>query len=126
MTRTTAILFAGLLCTAAVPAFAAWGPVGSIDFSTGNSHEMTMGAFNGNVIGLTARDSNVRCDQVGAKFNDGRIREIFRGELPQGQSVRVDLPPGTVDSLNFNCRATGGGKAVVDIAADTPDRNSKS
>jgi hypothetical protein len=120
------MLFAGLLCTAAVPAVAAWGPVGSIDFSFDNSHEMTMGNFSGNVIGLTARYSNVRCDQVGAKFNDGRTREIFRGELPRGQSVRVDLPPGTVDSLTFNCRAAGGGKAVVDIAADTPDRNSKS
>jgi hypothetical protein len=87
---------------------------------------MSMGGFNGNVIGLTARDSDVRCDRVVAKFGNGRTREIFRGELPKGQSVRVDLPPGMVDSLDFSCPPVESGRGVVDIAADTPDRNSAS
>jgi hypothetical protein len=126
MTRTTAILFAGLLCNATVPAFAAWGPVGSVDFSAGGTREMKMGAFNGNAIGLTARDSDVKCDHVVAKFGDGCTREIFRGELPKGQSVRVDLPSGMVDDLDFNCHPTKCGRGAVDIAADTIDRNSKS
>jgi len=120
------ILLAGLLCVTAMPALAAWGPVGSVDFSAGDTREMTMGSFNGNVIGLTARDSDVRCERVVAKFGDGVTREIFRGQLPKGQSVRIDLPPGVVDSLDFNCRPAQNGRGVVDIAADTVDRNSKS
>ena len=126
MSPTRAIFFASLLCAAAVPALAAWGPVGSVDFSAADTREMTMSSFNGNVIGLTARDSDVRCEHIVAKFGNGRTREIFRGELPKGQSVRVDLPPGMVDSLDFNCRPAESGRGVVDIAADTTDRNSKS
>ena len=119
MRRTTAILFAIVLSTAAGPSLAAWDRVGSVDFSVGDTHGFQMGAFNGNVMGLTAHGSNLICDRVTATFADGSTRAIFKGNLPQGEGIRVDLPPGSVDGVNFNCRPAKKGDARVDIAADT-------
>jgi hypothetical protein len=122
MRRSSAIIFAALLASgAAVPAFAAWEPVGSVDFSYRDTHDATLGNFKGTAVGLTARDSDVRCDRVTATFGNGRSREIFRGELPQGRTVSIHLPPGdqrSIDRVDFDCRPLEGGRARVDIASD--------
>jgi hypothetical protein len=122
MTRSTAIILAAVLASgAAVPALAAWEPVGSVDFSYRDTHDANLGNFKGTAVGLTARDSDVRCDRVVATFGNGRSREIFRGELPRGRTVAIDLPPGderSIDRVDFDCHPMDGSRAIVEIAAD--------
>ena len=121
MRRTSAFIFATLLSSSAiVPAVAAWDPVGSVNFSNRDTHDAKLGNFKGTAVGLTARDSGVMCESVTATFGDGRSREIFRGELPRGQTIRVGLPGSqrSVDRVDFDCRPTDGRSAAVDIAAD--------
>jgi len=118
MSRTTTILLAALFTTAAIPALAAWDRVGTIEVGAGTTPEFNMENFKGNVIGLTARDMDVMCDRVTAVFANGDMRPLFRGKLPKGLSIRVDLPPGVVERVTFDCRAIKGGHAAVDLAAD--------
>jgi hypothetical protein len=119
MRRSTNVLLAALISTAASPALADWQRMASIDVSSPQSHEYNMEEFKGNVIGLTARDSDVMCDRVTAVFADGAKRPLFRGVMRKGLSIRIDLPPGVVDRVTFNCHPMHGGEARVDIAADT-------
>src|SRR5579864_2813417 len=119
MRRTTAVLLAALLSTAALPALAAWDRIASLEVTAGKTQEFNMENFKGNVIGLTARESDVMCDRVMAVFADGDMRPLFKGKLPKGLSIRVDLPPGSVQSVMFDCRAIHGGQAMVDLAADS-------
>jgi hypothetical protein len=88
----------------------------SIDVSR-RDQEFSMQQFKGNVIGLTAAESDVMCNRVTAVFADGSTRPLFRGVLRQGLSIRVDLPPGVVDRVTFNCHPIRG-EAKIDIAAD--------
>ena len=76
---------------------------------------------NGNAVTLTARGSDVMCNSVMATFGNGRTREVFRGDLPRGQSVTIDLPgrQRMIERLDFNCRPTERWRARVDVAADT-------
>jgi hypothetical protein len=104
---------------ATAPAFASWERVGSLSVAAGKVQEFNMENFKGNVIGLTARDSEVMCERVTAFFADGEMRPIFRGKLPEGLSIRVDLPPGVVERVEFDCHPVKGGKATVDLAADS-------
>jgi hypothetical protein len=119
MRRTTAVLLAALISTAALPAFADWQRMASIDVSARDNHEFSMQEFKGNVIALTARDSDVMCNRVTAVYSNGDKRPLFLGIMPKGLSLRVDLPPGVVDRITFNCHPLRGGQARVDVAADT-------
>ena len=117
----SAIVLAALLSSgAAVPAMAAWDRVGAVDFSVRDTHDVKLGNFKGYAVGLTAHNSDVVCDSVTATFGNGRTREIFRGELPRGETVIVDLPGSqrSIDRVDFDCRPTEGYRATVDIAAD--------
>jgi hypothetical protein len=125
MRRTSIILFSTVLSTAAIPAFAAWERIGSLDVSAGKTEQFNMENFKGNVIGLTARESDVTCDRVTATFTNGDMRPLFKGKLPKGLSIRVDLPPGAVERVNFECHATVGGQATIDLAADSGVQNAK-
>jgi len=109
-----------LASSVAVPAVAAWEPVGSVDFTFRDNHDAKLGNFRGDSVGLTARGSDVVCDSVMATFGNGRTREIFRGELPRGETVTIDLPgrERSVDRVDFNCRPTERWRARVDIATN--------
>jgi hypothetical protein len=119
MRRVRTVLLAALLSTAALPAYADWQRMASIDVSAPQRHEFSMEEFKGNVIALTAQGSDVMCDRVTAVFADGDKRPLFRGVMPRGLSIRVDLPPGIVNRVTFNCHPVNGGEGRVDIAADT-------
>lgn len=119
MTRASSILVASVFCAAAIPAFAAWDPIGSLNVAAGKTEQFNMEFFKGNVIGLTARDSDITCDRVTATFEDGDVRPIFKGKLPKGLSVRVDLPPGVVKHANFDCHPIAGHEGTIDLAADS-------
>ena len=119
MRRTTVVLLAALLSTAALPALAAWDRIGSLEIGAGKTQEFSMENFKGNVIGVTARESDVMCDRVMAVFANGDMKPLFKGKLPKGLSIRVDLPPGIVQSVTFDCRAIHGGHAMVDLAANS-------
>jgi hypothetical protein len=116
------VVLAGALLTGtfAIPAVAAWEPVGSVDFTYRDNHDAKLGNFRGDSIGLTARGSDVVCDSVMATFGNGRTRQLFSGELPRGQTVTVDLPgrERSVDRVDFNCRPTERWRARVDIATN--------
>jgi hypothetical protein len=118
MTRASVILLAAVLTTTALPAMADWERIGSLNVAAGKNEQFSMEFFKGNVIGLTARDSDIVCDRVTATMDNGELRSIFKGKLPKGLSVRVDLPPGTVTRVNFECRPAAMGEAVIDLAAD--------
>ena len=119
MTRARTIVLATVLTIAAVPAFAIWERIGSLNVAAGKTEQFNMENFKGNVIGLTARDSDVMCDRVTATFDNGDMRPIFKGKLPKGLSVRVDLPPGAVEKVDFDCHPVMGGQGTVDLAADS-------
>jgi hypothetical protein len=119
MTRTTAILFATAFTIASVPALAEWDRIASLQVTNGKTQEFNMENFKGNVIGLTARDGDVMCERVTANFANGEMRPIFKGKLPKGLAVRVDLPPGAVESVAFDCGPAMGGMATIDLAADS-------
>jgi len=95
------IFFSAVLSVAAIPAFAAWERIGSLDVAAGKTEQFNMENFKGNVIGLTARESDIMCDRVTATFDNGEMRPVFKGKLPKGLSVRVDLPPGAVERGAF-------------------------
>jgi hypothetical protein len=121
MTRFGVVLASALLAgSVAVPAFAAWEPVGSVDFTYRDSHDAKLGNFRGDAVGLTARGSDVVCDSVTATFGNGRTREIFSGELPRGETVTIDLPgrERSIDRVDFNCHPTDRWRARVDIATN--------
>ncbi len=113
------IFFSAVLSVAAIPAFAAWERIGSLDVAAGKTEQFNMENFKGNVIGLTARESDIMCDRVTATFDNGEMRPVFKGKLPKGLSVRVDLPPGAVERVNFECHGVTGSKATIDLAADS-------
>ena len=119
MTRTSIILIAAALTTAAGPAIADWERIGSLNVAGGKTGQFSMEFFKGNVIGLTARDADIVCNRVTATFDTGDERPIFKGKLPKGLSVRVDLPPGTVKRVNFDCHPALNTPGVIDIAADS-------
>ena len=122
MRRTSTLIVAALLASSvAIPAFAALEPVGSVGFSRYDTHESQPVNATGDAVTLTARGSDVMCDSVMATFGNGRTREVFRGDLPRGQSVTVDLPgrQRMIDRLDFNCHPTERWRARVDVAADT-------
>jgi hypothetical protein len=115
-------MMAALLASSvAIPAFAALESVGSVGFSRMDTHDSQPVNVTGDSVTLTARGSDVMCDSVMATFGNGRTREIFRGDLPRGQNVTVDLPgrQRMVQRLDFNCRPTERWRARVDVAADT-------
>lgn len=123
MNRRTILPIAALLiASAASPAFAAWDRIGSVDFTRRDTHDVQYGNFGGSVetLALQARGSSLRCDSVTATFGNGRTRQVFRGNLPEGQNVTVDLPGGErrVSKLDFDCRPAERGRASVDIVAD--------
>jgi hypothetical protein len=122
MRRSSTLIVAALLASGvAIPAFAALEPVGSVDFSMRDTHDSQPVNVTGDALTLTARGSDVMCDSVMATFGNGRTREVFRGNLPRGQSVTIDLPgrQRMVERLDFNCRPTERYRARVDVAADT-------
>jgi hypothetical protein len=90
-----------------------------------DTHDSQTVNVTGDAVTLTARGSDVMCDSVMATFGNGRTREIFRGDLPRGQSVNIDLPgrQRMVERLDFNCRPTERWRARVDVAADTGGYN---
>jgi hypothetical protein len=125
MMRTSTILIVTALSAAAVPAFAAWERIGSLNVAAGQTEQFNMENFKGNVIGLTARESDIICDRVTATFDNGDMRPIFKGKLPKGLSVRIDLPPGAVERVNFECHPVANGQATIDLAADAGAPGSK-
>jgi len=116
MMKSAVILVLATLATSG--AQAAWQRIASIDLST-SAPEFVMQDFNGNAIGLTAQQSDVACNRVSAVFPNGDTRPLFRGRIPKGLGIRVDLPPGPIDRITFDCHSVHGRRGMIDLAADT-------
>jgi hypothetical protein len=120
--KRSAVILAAVVTASAVPAFAAWDRIGSVDFSTRDTRDVQYGDFGGPVeaLGLRARGSAIHCDSVTATFGNGRTREVFRGELPVGREVTLDLPGGErrVERLDFECEPLDRNTGSVAISAD--------
>jgi len=89
-----------------------------------DNHDSTYGDFRGNRVVLTSRNAAVNCRDIEARFGNGRTRTVFRGMLPAGQPVNIDLPGDmrNVQQLSFDCRPMDRFRARVDVAANMPDR----
>jgi hypothetical protein len=113
-----AVLFSGV----AVPAFAAWDRIGSIDVSFRPDHDVQYGNFGGRVeaLALQARGADVLCRDVTATFGNGDTRQIYHGVLPRGRNVSLDLPGEArmVRRIDFNCRSMSREGSRLDISAD--------
>ena len=116
-TLLSAALLAGGL---AVPAFADFERVGSVDFSVRDRHDSTYASFRGDGVALTAHDADMSCESVRAMFGDGGIREIFSGMIRRGETVNIDIPgrDRRVERLDFDCRPLDRYRGSVDVAAD--------
>ena len=119
MMRTTTAVLALLVSTTALPALADWQKMATIDVTGRMNQEFSMQQFKGNVIGLTAPGFDVAGNRVTAVFANGDERPLFRGVLRKGLGIRIDLPPGVVDRLSFDCHPRRGREAQIDVAADT-------
>ena len=113
-----AILFSGV----AVPAFAAFDHIGTVDVTSQPGHDVQYGNFGGRVeaLSLQARDSDVMCRNVTATFGNGRTRDIYHGVLPRGRNVSVDLPGEAriVRRIDFDCRSMQRPTGRIEISAD--------
>jgi hypothetical protein len=124
MRRYGAFALAALLCSAAAPSFAAWDRIGSVQFSVRDSHDTSWGNFRGDSVALTARDGDVACRDIEARFDDGGAHTVFRGTISNGQTVNVGIPGNAgVHRLDFDCHPTNNWRARVDVAANVPDFN---
>ena len=106
------------LCVSA-PAMAAWDRLGSVEFSNRMDRETEYGTFGGSIekLAFEARNYAVDCREVRATFGNGETKRIFRGKLPVGRSITVDLPgeQRTVKRIDFNCKSNNRRGATVDI-----------
>ena len=119
MKRAMLAAAAALLCTVATaPSFAALDRLGWVNFSQRDTHDARLGNFKAESMAMIARGSDVLCDHVIATYGDGREGEIFRGTLPEGETVRIHLPRSSVDRVDFDCRPADSFRASVDLAAD--------
>jgi hypothetical protein len=122
MKKISWIVVAVISAGVATSAQAAWTNIGRVDFSYGVDKDTAYGNFGGPATALqfTARGSDVRCNYVRVALGNGTTANIFNGMLPQGKSVRVDLPGDrrNINKLAFECRAFVRGGAHIDIDAD--------
>jgi hypothetical protein len=122
MKKSSVILAALMAASTAVPAFAAWDRIGSVDFTKRDTRDVQYGQFGGPIeaLGLRARGSDIHCDSVTATFGNGNTREVFRGELPEGREVTLDIPGDQrrVERLDFDCEPLDRGSGSVAISAD--------
>ena len=121
--KKSSVILAGLMAAStAVPAFAAWDRIGSVDFTKRDTRDVQYGQFGGPIeaLGLRARGSDIHCDSVTATFGNGNTREVFRGELPEGREVTLDIPGDQrrVERLDFDCEPLDRGSGSVAISAD--------
>lgn len=108
--------------TLAAPAMAAWDKIGSVDISARGGRETEYGTFGGSIekLALEARDNAVECREVRATFGNGQTKRVFRGKLPAGKTVMLDLPGDQrlVKRIDFNCASKSRRGSTVDISAD--------
>lgn len=109
---------AAILTTTATPALAKWEQLGSLNVASGKTEQFLMQPFKGNVVGLSARDTDINCKRVTATFENGNTRPIFKGKLHKGSIIRVDLPPGELERVSFECHPKAKRQATVALAAD--------
>lgn len=106
----------------AAPAMADWDRIGGVDVSHHRDHDVTYTRFGGGVdrLRLDAHESDVHCRNVSATFNNGRTRQIFRGNIRAGRSAVIDLPGDNrhIRKISFDCRAGSRHGATIAIMAD--------
>lgn len=121
MHKHAAFGLAALICTAAVPAFAAWNHIGTVMFSTRSNFYSARADFSSDRMALTSRVGDVYCRNVEATFGDGQTQTIYQGMLRANDTVNVNLPGEvrSVTRLAFNCQPTDASQATVDVAANT-------
>jgi hypothetical protein len=122
MGKSAIVLAAVAFASAAVPALAAWDRIGSVDFTRRDTRDVQYGDFGGPVeaLALQARGASMHCDTVTATFGNGRTREVFSGELPEGRNVTLDLPGDQrrVERLDFDCQPIDSREGSVAVSVD--------
>ncbi len=75
-------------------------------------------------IKIKANNNPATCRYVRAHFANGSTRDIFSGQLREGNHVQIDLPGAerNITRLTFRCRSTGQGESRIGISG-WGDRN---
>ena len=119
------VALTAVLCTGmAVPAMAALVRIGSIDLTNRNTADVI--DLHGNLpprveaLSLQARDSDVMCRDVTARFRSGDTLQIFHGFIRRGRDEIVNMLPvhRDLNRIDFDCRATDGAGGTMDVVAD--------
>ncbi|HRE59652.1 MAG TPA: hypothetical protein PL096_00965 [Micropepsaceae bacterium] len=110
---------AGLAFTAAPAAADDWIQFSSAYFGQGDSTE-TVYPPNGRYsrIKIKANNHSATCRFIRAHFANGNTRDIFSGNLREGNHIQVDLPGAerNITRLTFRCRSTGNGRTRIGIS----------
>jgi len=113
-----AVLVAGV----AGPALAEWEHVGSVAISSRDGAVTLFRSIGGPVTGLTldARNTNIMCNDVVARFANGTSRSVFSGFLQRDDTVMVNFPGQNrrMTRLEFDCHSTSRSGGIIDIAGD--------
>ena len=114
-------VLATLLSTAAIPALAGLDRVGTVKFPMRQNHESIRAKFTADTVALTARDGDVFCRNVEARFANNRTRMILHNvSLTFDQTVKVHFQGvRNVKRLDFDCWSVYSWRTQVDIAANT-------
>lgn len=106
----------------AVPAFADWDRIGSVNVSPGRDRTTVYGSFGGPIerLHLNADRSDVYCRSIYVRFTNGRTRNVFSGRLDKDNPRVIDLPgyQRSVRRIDFRCRALERRTAQIRISAD--------
>lgn len=67
---------------------------------------------------IKANNNSATCRFIRAHFANGNTRDIFSGNLREGNHIQVDLPGAerNITRLTFRCRSTGGGNTRIGIS----------
>jgi hypothetical protein len=113
----TTLLMAG----SALPALAAWNPVGRVEVSPYRYSEVQLAGFQGPVDRLRLHaDGRADCDQIRVRYDNGVTREVYSGALYDGQDQTITFPDRAplVSAVSFRCRAAHDDGAEIAVAAD--------
>lgn len=104
-----AVLSALLCAGAALPAYAAWTEIATINVRAFRDNDTRNFNLGGPVdrLQLRAEGSDIRCRSVTARYGNGRTQPLFQGELVEDVPANINIPGNgrNIQSINFQCGA---------------------
>jgi hypothetical protein len=117
-----AVLSALLCAGAAVPAFAAWTEIATINvraFRDNDTRNFDLGGPIDRLM-LRAEGGDIRCRAVTARYGNGRTQTLFQGQLIEDVPANINIPGNgrNIARLNFQCGSEPRGERRRDRRVD--------